>query len=181
MYNKDRILWITRTAGLVALLIALQVASASVGNPIVTGAVVNFMLIVSVMTCGLASGLSVAVFSPIAAKFFGIGPFWIFIPFIAAGNIALVWLWHFIGNLNMGHKYTAYVVASICAATAKSLVLYIGIVRIAIPVFLSLPEQQAVIISYIFSIQQFITASLGGISATAMLPALKRILEERRE
>ena len=174
MHHRNVTLWITRTAGLVALLIALQVATATLGNVIMTGVAVNLMLIVSVMTFGLSSGLSVAVVSPIAAKFFGIGPFWLLIPFIAAGNAALVWVWHFFGNRNMGRKYTAYVVALVCAVTAKFLVLYIGVGRIAVPLFLSLSEQQAAAVSYMFSFMQLVTASVGGVLAIIVLPALKK-------
>jgi uncharacterized membrane protein len=151
-------------------------AAAPLGNRIVTGSVVNFMLIVSVMICGLASGLSVAVVSPVMAKFLGIGPFWSLIPFIAAGNIVLVIFWHFIGNRNMGPYYAAYAAASITAAIAKFLVLYIGVVKIAVPVFLGLPEGQSAIISNMFSIPQVITALVGGILATVLLPALKKSL-----
>ena len=176
MKDKRKIFWITHTAIFIALLIVLQAATAPFGNVFITGTIVNLLLIVSVMTCGRASGLSVAAVSPILAKFFGIGPFWILIPFIAAGNIVLVLLWHFIGNRNMGNKYVAYIVALIAAATAKCFALYIGIVQIAIPLFSDLPEQQASVISNMFSIPQLITALAGGILAVMILPSLKKAI-----
>ena len=179
--SKSKILWITRTAISIALLIVLQAATALLGNTIVTGSIVNLLLIVSVMTFGLASGLSVAAVSPVMAKFLGIGPFWSLIPFIVAGNITLVLLWRFIGNRNMGRKHAAYIIALASAATAKFLVLYVGIVRIAIPVILDLPELQAAVISSMFSIPQLITALVGGMAATALLPTLKKAIGERRE
>ena len=174
MNDKEKIFWITHTAIFIALLVVLQAATAPLGNIFITGTIVNLLLIVSVMTCGLASGLSVAVISPIMAKFIGIGPLWILIPFIAAGNIVLILLWHFVGNQNRGHKHVAYITALITAATAKFFVLYIGIVQIAIPLFLGLPEQQASVISHMFSIPQLITASAGGIIAAMILPSLKK-------
>ena len=178
MNNKEKILWITRTAIFVALLVVLQVLTARFGN-IVTGSVVNLMLIVAVMTCGLASGSAVAVISPVMAKFLSIGPPWGLIPFIAAGNIVLVILWHFIGNRNMGSNYAAYVTALIIAAAAKFLVLYIGIVKIAVPTFLGLPEHQAAVISNMFSIPQIITALIGGISASILLHALDKTILQK--
>lgn len=181
MSNKEKILWITRTAILIALLIVLQAVTASFGNTIITGSAVNLMLIVSVMTCGLSCGFSIAVISPIVAKFFGIGPLWSIIPFIAAGNIVLVLLWHFIGNRNIDRRYTAYIAALITAAIAKFLVLYVGIVKIAVPMFLGLPEKQAAVISNVFSIPQLITALLGGILAIVVFPTLKKAIGERRE
>ena len=78
----------------------------------------------------------------------------------------------------MVRKYTAYVAALIIAAIAKFLVLYIGIVKIAIPVFFNLPEQQVSKISNMFSIPQLITALIGGILAIALLPVLKTAIGE---
>ena len=177
MDNKEKVLWITRTAIFTALLIVLQAVTAPLGN-MVTGSIVNLMLIASVMTCGPLSGLSVAAVSPVMARLLGIGPLWSLIPFIAAGNVTLVLLWHFIGNRRMGRKYTAFAAALITAAAAKFLVLYIGIVQIAVPVFLGLPEQQASVISNMFSIPQLITALIGGLLAIALLPALKKAIGE---
>lgn len=173
-YNK-KILWITQTAIFIALLIVLQAATASFGNILITGTIVNLLLIVSVMSCGLASGLTVAILSPIIAKFFGIGPLWLLIPFIAAGNIALVSLWHLIGNKkSAGGTRISYLPALITAATAKFAVLYLGIVLIAVPFFLGLPEQQASVISHMFSIPQLFTATAGGILAVMILPSMKK-------
>ena len=175
MDNKRKILWITHTAIFIALLIVLQAATAPLGNPIITGSIVNLLLIISVMTCGLSSGLTVSVVSPVIAKFLGIGPLWALIPFIAAGNMVLVLLWHFIGNRSIGgKKYTAYIVALIVAAIVKFIVLYVGIVQIAVPIFLGLPEPQAAIISNIFSIPQLITALVGGALAVVLFPRLKK-------
>jgi len=172
MSNKDKIFWITRSAVFIALLIVSQATTAQFGNIFITGSVVNLILVVAVMTCGLAPGVTVAAISPIVARFLGIGPLWSLVPFIAAGNIALVLLWHYIGNWHMEHKYAAHLVAAVTAAAAKFLVLYVGIVRIVVPI-LGLPEQQAAVISIVFSIPQLITALIGGVLATIILPVLK--------
>lgn len=176
MNNKRSIYWITHTALFIALLIVLQSVTATMGNILITGTIVNLLLIVSVMTCGPASGLSVAVISPILAKFFGIGPLWILIPFIAAGNIALILFWHVIGNSGKGQKYISYLAALIAGATAKFLVLYVGIVKLAVPLFLNLPPQQAAVISHMFSVPQLFTALGGGVLAIVILPALKKAI-----
>jgi hypothetical protein len=181
MDNKRNLLWITRTAVFIAMLIVLQITTAPLGNMFVTGSIVNLLLIVSVMACGLASGLAVAAISPVMAKFFGIGPLWSLIPFIAVGNIVLVLLWHFIGHQSVGRKYAAYIMALLCAAVSKFLVLYIGIVQIAVPVFLDLPEQQAAVISKMFSIPQLVTALVGGTFAIILFPRLKKAIGERWE
>jgi hypothetical protein len=176
MENRKKILWITRTAIFIALLVVMQAATAPMGNTLITGTVVNLLLIVSVMTCGFSSGLTVALISPILAKFFGIGPLWVLIPFIEAGNIVLITIWHLVGNRKKGSRYTAYVTALAAAAAAKFLVLYIGIVRIAIPLLLGLPEPQASMVSKLFSFPQLVTALAGGIIAIVILPSLKKAI-----
>ena len=177
MTNKKRILWITHTALFIALLIVLQAATAPMGNILITGTIVNLLLIVSVMTCGVASGFSVAVISPILAKFFGIGPLWVLIPFIAAGNIALILIWYAIGNKKTGKKYASYITALVAAAAAKFAVLYIGIVQIAVPLLLGLPGPQAAMVSKMFSFPQLFTAAAGGIIAVMILPSLKKAIK----
>ena len=171
-----KVLWITRTAIFIALLVVLQAVTMNFGNTIITGAVNNLMFIISVMTSGPATGITVALISPFIAKLFGIGPFWSLIPFIAIGNIVLVLIWYFIGNRNLRHKIISYVIALVVAALAKASILYIGIVRIAIPFLLDIPEQQAAVLSNMFSISQFITASIGGVCATIILSTLKKAL-----
>lgn len=165
--------WITRTAALLALLVGLQAATSAFGNTILTGTVVNLTLILAVMACGIKAGLSVALLSPIAAKLIGIGPLWSLLPFIAAGNLVLVLIWHVVGNQSW--KY-AHIAALILAATAKFLVLFIGIVQFAVPLLLKLPEPQGTIISNLFSLPQLVTALLGGAAALFILPLLRRAL-----
>ncbi|QNU65862.1 ECF transporter S component [Ruminiclostridium herbifermentans] len=174
---NNKVLWITRTAALTALLIVMQAATSSLGNTLVTGSIVNLILIVSVMTCGVSTGITVGIISPVCAKLFGIGPFWSLIPFIIAGNIVLIILWHIIGNCKMEKFKLSYVLALIVAAVAKFLVLYLGIVKLAIPVFLKLPEQKAIVVSNMFSIPQLITALIGGVLALIVLPVLKRAIK----
>ena len=174
MRIHKKVLWITRTAILIALLVVLQALTVPLGYTIVTGSVVNLMLIISVMTCGPATGLSVAVVAPVMSKLLGIGPFWSLIPFIAAGNIVLVLLWHFIGNRNFGIKYAAHIAALIVGAVGKFLVLYTGVILIAVPYILGLTEQQATVVTSMYSVPQLFTAMTGGVCAIILLPTLKK-------
>ncbi len=97
--GKSKVYWITSTAIFIALLVVAQTITSALGNQLVTGSVNNLLMIVTVMTLRLASGLTVAVASPVLAKLLGIGPLWGLIPFIIAGNLTLILIWHFIGNL----------------------------------------------------------------------------------
>ena len=146
---------------------------------IITGSLVNLILIVSVMTCGLSVGLSVALVSPVAAKLLSIGPLWSIIPFILIGNATLVVLWHYIGRIRRLNHVTAYIIALITAAAAKFTVLYIGIVKIAIPFLLNLQDKQAAAVSSIFSLPQLLTASIGGIVAVIILPLIHKAIKNR--
>ena len=172
MNNREKTLWITRTAVFIALLIVVQAVTAPLGNTLVTGTLVNALLIVSVMTCGAMSGATVAVVSPIMAKMVGIGPLWGLIPFIALGNIVLVLVWHFLGNRHMGTWYASGTAALAAAALAKFLTLYVGITRVAVPLLLRLPE--ALVVSGMFSVPQLITALLGGVVALPAIHAVRR-------
>jgi len=177
MLEHKRVLWITRTAVLIAITVVLQALTLQLGNQFITGSVVNLMLILSVMTCGLPTGLTVAVFTPVLPTLLGFGPLWPVVPFIAAGNMALVALWFYIGNIKMGSVYVSYTVATVAGAVAKFLVLYFGIVRIAMPYILGLPEQH--VMSVLFSYPQLITATTGGVCAIILLPILLKALKDR--
>ena len=177
--KRNNIEWLTRTAVFIALLIILQTATAPLGNTIVTGSIVNLLLIVSVMFNGLWSGLTVAVISPAMAKFVGIGPFWALIPFVALGNAVLVLVWHFVGSLSI-RNITAKQIASLAiAAVCKFLVLFLGIVKLAVPFILSVPEKQAAAITAMFSFPQIITASIGGLLAIIIFPLLQKAVNRR--
>jgi len=178
MLKHKKVLWITRTAVLIALTVVLQAVTLQMGNQIITGSVVNLMLIISVMSCGLSTGLTVGVFTPILPTLLGFGPVWPVIPFIAAGNMALVTLWHFIGNREIFNKYVAYGFALVAGAVAKFLVLYVGIVRIAVPYILGLPEGN--VMSVLFSYPQLITAAIGGACAMISLPPLLKAVKQRQ-
>ncbi|MCL1965415.1 MAG: ECF transporter S component [Firmicutes bacterium] len=179
---RKNILWITRTAVLTALLVAAQFLTAPLGNQYVTGSAVNLLLIVSFLTCGLATGLTVAIVSPVCAFLAGVGfSFPPLIPFVALGNAALVMAWFFWGVLmksaapGMRHKTMYYLLAA-AAAVMKFLTLYAGIVLFAIPYLLDLNEKQRVMLTLSFSYPQIITAAIGGIIALAVMPPLQKAL-----
>ena len=171
-------LWITRTAIFVALLITLQHFTRPMGQ-FVTGSIVNLILAVSVMTSGMLSGLTVAAVSPVMAATLGIAPNWIIVPFIAAGNMAYVALWHLIGNLGGGKRVFVLAAALVSAAVAKFLILYIGIARIAIPLLMTVPEPQAANMARMFSYPQLITGLIGGTLAVCIFPPLKKAIGSR--
>ncbi len=177
--NKHRIIWITRTAIFLALLIVIQAVTAPFGIPLITGSLVNLILIVTVMTCGFYSGLVVAVISPIVATLIGIGPMWVFVPFIALGNFVLILLWYIVSKRIFKEKLVGSFVALVVGAVCKFLVLYLSIVQVMIPFFLNLPEKKAEVLSATFSLPQLFTALIGGVVAIIVLPIVKKATAAR--
>jgi hypothetical protein len=179
--KRWKVVWMTRTAVFIALLVVLQAVSIMAGNQFVTGTIVNTVLVVCVMTCGLSSGLTLAVISPFVAAFFGIGPHWALAPFIALGNVVLVLLWDIIGNRIGKKRFAGLITALVCAALAKFTVLFLCVVKIAVPFILKLEELKAAMISSMFSIPQLINALLGGTVALIIITTYGRIIDRIKQ
>lgn len=185
MNIRKNILWITRTAVLTALLVTMQFATAAFGNQFITGSIVNLMLIVSLLTCGPATGLTVAIISPMCASLVGVGPaFPPLIPFIALGNIVFVAAWTLLGLANkhdktgISYKVIGFL-SAVAAAAAKFLTLYASVVLLAIPYILNLNEKQSAMLTLSFSYPQLITATIGGIIALAVVPPVQKAIKSR--
>lgn len=158
---------LTRTAILLALLIALQAATRPLGNQLVTGSCVNFVLAVAAMFCGVGSGVTVAVLSPFFAYFLGISPQLWLAPAIACGNAVYALI------IACFDKKLVAFVRIIVAAVSKFLVLYLLVVRLLIPVG-ELPPPVAVQ----FSWPQLVTALMGGFLALGVLSLLQKATRE---
>ena len=167
---------ITRTAILLALLVALQYATSSLGQ-LVTGSCVNLVLAVAALFAGLWSGVAVAAVSPFFAFLLGVGPkLAAVVPFIALGNLVYVLLLSLWGG-KRGDSPLRRLFAVGAAAGCKALALYVLVVRLLLPT-LGLPEAQAALMSRMFSWPQFVTALVGGCLALAVVPALKRAFRD---
>lgn len=180
--KKSTILWITRTAVLIALLIVFQwgLSSLSGQNQLVVGPAVNLVLIIAAVISGLYSGITVAVVSPFLAFVLGVGPKIIgVIPFIALGNLVLVLIWYFIAK-NASATVDGYIrmaIALVVGAGVKFAVLYLSIVKLAIPFLLSLSEPQAKVMSQMFGVTQLYTAVIGGAIALIVIPILRKAVK----
>lgn len=162
---------VTRTAILIALLVALQAATRPLGNQFVTGSCVNLVLAVAALLCGPVSGAIVAVVSPFFAYLFGISPQLWLAPAIACGNLVYVLLLALLSGKIDGAK--GGVVSVITAALCKFVVLYIVVVRLLIPLG-NLPAPVAMQ----FSWPQLVTALIGGFLALAITPTIKKALRD---
>lgn len=178
---KNKIRWLTRTAVLVALLITVQWATAGTqafAGQYITGSLVNAVLAVAALLCGLSTGLVVAVLSPFFAFALGIGPKLLpIVPMIALGNCVYVLVLHLLTG-KTARKWQQ-IVGIGASAVAKFLTLYLAVVQILIPVLGdSLKAPQIKTFTAMFSWPQLVTALLGGTLAFLLLPVLKKAIRK---
>ena len=180
---KKKILWITETAVLLALLITLQWLTKPLGQ-LVTGSCVNAILAVSVLVGGLASGLTIALVSPVLAFLLGIAPQILTVPAIMVGNSVFVLLLALIAG---GKKATVVyrVVAWLAAAVAKFAALYAIVVKIICGVLAptlmeagTLKEPMLKALPATFSWPQLITALIGGGIAMIIVPVVRKAMKK---
>lgn len=162
------------TAAFLALLIVFQGMSASLGQ-MVTGSLVNFVLVAATLLVGWKSGVVIAVLSPFFAKLFGIGPIYPILPVVALGNVMLVIVYAFIMSRTFKTAFR-WVVSVVAAAGLKYAVLTIGVVKLVLPL-ISLPEPQAAKLAAMFGTAQLFTAFCGGVIAFIAVPLIQRAVK----
>ena len=172
---NPKILRITETAALTALLAALQAATRPAGQ-LVTGSCVNAVLALAVLLAGLWSGAAVALISPFLAFLLGIGPqVPPIVPAIAAGNLVYITLLWALCQRRKGAPPLRQVPAWLIAALGKFAALYLIVVQILCRV-LPLKQPQIDTFSAMFSWPQLVTALTGGAIALLLAPVLRRAL-----
>lgn len=180
--TKDKILWITRTGMLAALLIALQwltAGTSAFAGQYITGSCVNAVLAVAALAAGLWSGVVVAILSPFCAFLLGIGPQLIqIVPAIALGNLVFVLAMHFFVGTKPKPVLNQAVGLAL-SAVAKFAMLYIAVVKVFIPVMgPALKEKQIATFTAMFSYPQMITALIGGALALLIVPVIRKAIKK---
>lgn len=177
MKSDRKVLFITRTAVFLALLVAVQAMTAPAGNTIVTGSIVNLILALCAVSMGIPSGLIVAAASPVLAKLIGIGPLWEIVPLVMAANAVFVILWNLLSRIKAQPPIIPLGIAAVGSAFAKFIFLYITVVKGAIPLLLQLDGAKAEVISAMFSAPQLISALIGGAIAIFLIPVINKLLK----
>ena len=176
---KKKVHWITETAVMLALLVAVQALTSGLGNQFVTGSCVNLILAVTAILIGLWSGAAVAVVSPFLASAFGIGPKFVqLLPAVALGNLVFVLVWYFAAGRKQSPIWQQ-VVGWIGGAAAKFITLYVLMGKLLVPTLVSsgvIPEKASGVLIAQFSWPQFVTALIGGAMAMVIVPILKKAL-----
>ena len=180
--NK-KIRFITETAVMLALLVSLQALTKPMGQ-LVTGSCVNAVLAISALVGGLASGITVALISPVLAFLLGIAPQILTVPAIMVGNTVYVVLLSLLADKD-GKNIVKQIIAWIVAAAAKFAALYIFVVKIICGVMApsllaagTMKEPMLKVLPATFSWPQLITALIGGAVALLIVPVLRKALKK---
>lgn len=154
--------FITRTAILLALTVIFQSFRAP---QLVTGTLVNGMLLISAGYVGMWSGVIIGLLTPVLAFLFGIMKFPPMIPFIMVGNALYVLVFS-----GMKNKPVGMVLGSLVKFLWLS-----GSVYYVLPLF---GVKAPVALVEMFTFPQLATAVMGGILALLVLSLLKKSLLE---
>ncbi len=180
--NK-KLRWITETAIMLALLVALQALTNGAGKYI-TGSCVNMVLAVTVLVAGLPSGLTVALISPVLAYLLGIASNIVTVPAIMVGNATYVTLLYLLAD-RRGTKVFKQLLAWLIAAVGKFVVLYALVVWLICGVLGDSLVAAGVLkgpalgmLSVNFSWLQLIAALIGGGVALPIVLLLRKALKK---
>lgn len=177
---KKRILWITETAAMLALLVVLQALTKPLGQ-LVTGSCVNAVLAVTVLFCGLGSGITVALISPVCAYLLGIAPQVLTVPVIMLGNAAFVAVLRLVSGKQIWKNVLAWLAAALCKFTLLYALVKYGICGILAEGLLAqglLKTPMLTALPATFGAMQLVTALIGGGLALLLVPVLKKALSK---
>ena len=170
-----KVLWITRSAAAIALIIAVQLITRSLGQQLLTGSLVNLVLALSTLLFGWSVGAAAAVVSPFIAFLLGINAQILVVPAIAAGNLTYVAVIALMMELLRGSIFPELVrslIAVLAGALCKFLVQFWAIVKWIAPTFL--PAKAQTVMAANFGVIQFFTACIGGVLACLIVPLVGR-------
>jgi len=170
------------TALLLALCVLFQslrtlipgLATMPLVNQLIIGSLVNLTLIIAAWAVGFWSGAAVSVLAAVISYFQGHIPIIHLVPLIAAGNIVIVAVvWFFRSHIPAA--------GIIIGAAAKAAFLWLGIVKILLPIasknaLLKGPAIEK--LSLMFSWPQLITALTGGLLALIIWSRIKLVAKK---
>ena len=175
---RKKILRMTETAVMLALLITLQWATKA-GGQWLTGSCVNGVLAVAVLIVGLPGGLTVALLSPIFAFLFGIAPNPVTVPVIMIGNCVFVVLLYVCCKGRWIQKACGLLAAAIAKFAALYTLVNWVVCGVAADVLLAqklLKQPMLLALPASFGFLQLFTALIGGVLALLIVPVLKKAL-----
>ena len=178
--NNKTTKWISYTAMGVALVVVAQFLGsripsiATIFGPfsvqqLITGTLVNCILLVFTARSGVTSGSVIGVLSSVLAAAFGISQI-VVTPMVAVGNALLCIVYGLLARRPSWH-----IPAMIIGAVVKCAFLWL-----TVPMVLAaagLPEKQTAMLSIMFSWPQGVTALCGGLLSWPIIARLKKVTE----
>ena len=178
--NNKTTKWISYTAMGVALVVVAQFLGsripsiATIFGPfsvqqLITGTLVNCILLVFTARSGVTSGAVIGVLSSVLAAAFGISQI-VVTPMVAVGNALLCIVYGLLARRPSWH-----IPAMIIGAVVKCAFLWL-----TVPMVLAaagLPEKQTAMLSIMFSWPQGVTALCGGLLCWPIIARLKKVTE----
>ena len=178
--KKSHVFWITRTAVLLALLFGLQAVTSPLQIPLITGSLVNMMLVIAVMSSGLSTGLAIAIISPFFAMILGLNVALLpIVPFISISNVAFVTIWHFGEKLVPINEMVRRIIVGVIAAMCKFAIIYLCIKELMLPLLHGGAENVPLSLAAAFGVSQLFTALIGGGIAILALPIIEKALSKK--
>ena len=185
---RKKVLWITETAVMLALLVTLQALTKPMGQ-LVTGSCVNAVLAIAVLLVGMSSGITIALISPVCAYLFGIAPNFVTVLPIMIGNVSFVVLLRLIAGKNHNPIWRQPV-ALAAASGVKFGVLYLLVVKVICGLasdallgkklgdIIVLAPPMLKMLPTMFAWPQLFTALIGGAVALLITPVLRKALHK---
>ncbi len=178
---NGKLKWITRSAAAIALIIAVQLATAALKQQLLTGSLVNLILALSALLFSGSVGAAAAVASPFFAYLLGINAQILVVPAIAVGNLTYVLVICLLLKLLKGGKLPDMLrrlVSVIAAALCKFVIQYLLIVKWIAPAFL--PAKAGTVIAVNFGVMQLVTAGIGGLLACLICPIVGKGIKSKK-
>ena len=185
---RKKIRWITETAVMLALLVALQALTKPMGQ-LVTGSCVNAVLAMASLLLGMSSGITVALISPVFAFLLGIAPNFVTVLPIMLGNVCYVVLLTLIAGKSRKAVWRQGA-ALAAASVVKFSVLYLLVVKLICGVaadallgkeigdIVVLAPPMLKLLPTMFAWPQLFTALIGGAVALLIVPVLRKALKK---
>lgn len=184
--NSSYIHWVAEAALMLTLMLVVQLLtfvlpkSVPLISQLLTGSLVNLVLIVGSGSVGLAVVVVAAIISPLLAFLLGQMPFPQMIPVIAAGNLIIViitWV-SFQNRKKIKQNLIMDIMGIISGAVVKWLFLWNTTIWIMLPIFFA-NNPKAKNLAVMFSWPQLATALIGGALALFVLPSIRNFRKVR--
>ena len=168
---RNKTLLITRAGAFLALAVVMQYFGGLLGNALtlgigtqlLVGSLVNMMLFLTTLYCGVLCALVVSFLTPTIAYMLGIMKVAlpIVIPFIGMGNVLLCLIFYFILRIIKGKRTIILPISVVISAAIK----FVFLALIFIPILSKFSIDKTIInaLTVIFGITQLETALIGGV------------------